>query len=259
MTAATADTWTLADIPDQAGRTILVTGTTRGRARPPHRARAGPPGRPGGPRGPHRGRLDETAATIRAEVPAAALEQLRRRPLRPGVGTPRGRGRRGVRPDRRAGQQRRRDGHARYQRTADGLDLQLATNHFGPFLLTGLLLPAAGRERGRDRGDGVLEHAPDRPVGAARRPDRAAAAGTGSGAPTAQSKLANLLFTYELDRRRCGEAGCRSRRWPRTPASPAPTSPPTASTAGPPAASPRSSTPRSRRCPSPPPRAPGRP
>ena len=28
-----------------------------------------------------------------------------------------------------------------YQRTADGLDLQMATNHFGPFLLTGLLLP----------------------------------------------------------------------------------------------------------------------
>ena len=37
-------------------------------------------------------------------------------------------------------QQRGRDG-APESRTADGLELQLATNHFGPFLLTGLLLP----------------------------------------------------------------------------------------------------------------------
>ena len=28
-----------------------------------------------------------------------------------------------------------------YHRTGDGLELQMATNHFGPFLLTGLLLP----------------------------------------------------------------------------------------------------------------------
>ena len=28
-----------------------------------------------------------------------------------------------------------------YSRTRDGLDLQMATNHWGPFLLTGLLLP----------------------------------------------------------------------------------------------------------------------
>ena len=28
-----------------------------------------------------------------------------------------------------------------YERTADGLELQMATNHFGPFALTGLLFP----------------------------------------------------------------------------------------------------------------------
>ena len=88
-----------------------------------------------------------------------------------------------------------------YQRTADGLELQMATNHFGPFLLTGLLLPQLVASEARGRGHGVLADAPDGPHGAARRPDRAGRAATSAGPSTAQTKLANLLFTYELDRR----------------------------------------------------------
>ena len=110
----------------------------------------------------------------------------------------------------------------------------MATNHFGPFLLTGLLLPQLVAS-----GDGrvvtvSLADAPDRPQRAARRPPR-----PGRALPAwqayCQTKLANLLFTFELDRRLRGP-GCRSRPWPRTRGSPAPTWWPTASSAGRPAA-----------------------
>ena len=250
------DAWSLADIPDQAGRTILVTGTTVG-GLGHHTALE--LARRGGRvvlAGRTEARLDETAATIRDEFPAAALEQL-------------------VVDLSDLGSVRRAAADAAaygpidvlvnnagvmgtaYQRTADGLELQMATNHFGPFLLTGLLLPQLVASeaatvvtvssnyhrmaRSAPLGDPTVQAGRYRKWGA-----------------YAQSKLSNLLFTYELDRRRAARRACRSRRWPRTPASPAPTWPPTASTAGRPAASPRSSTPRSRRCPSPPPRAPGR-
>lgn len=85
-------------------------------------------------------------------------------------------------------------------RTADGFELQLGTNHLGHFALTNLLLP---RIRGRvvtvssnghrmgsiDFGDLQWERRPYRPMVA-----------------YAQSKLANLLFTTELQRR-LDEAG----------------------------------------------------
>jgi NAD(P)-dependent dehydrogenase (short-subunit alcohol dehydrogenase family) len=81
------------------------------------------------------------------------------------------------------------------RRTADGFELQIGTNHLGPFALTNLLLPhvtervvtvSSGAHRmGRIRLDDLnWEHG---------RYHRWAAYG--------QSKLANLLFTLELQRR----------------------------------------------------------
>lgn len=80
-------------------------------------------------------------------------------------------------------------------RTADGFELQLGTNHLGHFALTNLLLP-------RVTGRVVTVSSSGHRVGAidfddlnwTRRPYRPMAA-------YAQSKLANLLFTAELHRR----------------------------------------------------------
>jgi NAD(P)-dependent dehydrogenase (short-subunit alcohol dehydrogenase family) len=89
-------------------------------------------------------------------------------------------------------------------RTADGFELQIGTNHLGPFLLTSLLLPAITdrvvtvssqlHRRGRiDLADLNWEH---------RRY-------SATGAYNA-SKLANVLFTVELQRR-LTEAGSQVR------------------------------------------------
>ena len=73
-----------------------------------------------------------------------------------------------------------------YHRTRDGLELQMATNHFGPFLLTGLLLPQLVASEDAPGGHGVLADAPDGPQGAARRPDAGSRAATPAGSPTAR-------------------------------------------------------------------------
>ena len=89
-------------------------------------------------------------------------------------------------------------------RTPDGFETQIATNHLGPFALTNLLLPqvtdrvvtiASGAHRmgGLDLDDLNWER---------RRYDRWRAYG--------QSKLANLLFTLELERR-LAKSGSRVR------------------------------------------------
>lgn len=81
------------------------------------------------------------------------------------------------------------------ERTADGHELQFGTNHLGHFLLTTLLLP----------------HVTDRVVTVASQAERMARLDLtdldwyrrtyNAGRAYADSKLANLLFTSELDRR----------------------------------------------------------
>lgn len=84
-------------------------------------------------------------------------------------------------------------------RTVDGFERQIATNHLGPFALTGLLLPALLRApQPRVVTVASLAHqlgriALDHPRLERRRYSRWRAYG--------QTKLANLLFTSELQRR----------------------------------------------------------
>ncbi len=102
--------------------------------------------------------------------------------------------------------------------TADGFELQFGTNHLGHFALTGLLL------------DRLLDVPGSRVVTVSSVGHRIRAAirfddlhwerSYSRVGAYGQSKLANLMFTYELQR---GSRGTAPRsRWPRTPASPTP-------------------------------------
>jgi NAD(P)-dependent dehydrogenase (short-subunit alcohol dehydrogenase family) len=193
------DAWELADIPDQAGHTAVVTGTTLGGLGHHTALELARRGARVVLAGRNRERLDETRATILGEVPAAELEQLEvdladlgsvRRAAE--AATAYGPVDLLVNNAGVMGTSRR--------LTPDGLDLQLGTNHFGPFLLTGLLLPQ------------LLASKDARVVTVSSNMHRVARSAP-LGDPTmhrgryrkwqvyGQSKLANLMFTYELDRR----------------------------------------------------------
>jgi NAD(P)-dependent dehydrogenase (short-subunit alcohol dehydrogenase family) len=194
-----ADAWSLSDMPDQAGRTVIVTGCTLGgighhtalelARRGAHVVLAGRSGT----------RLTDTERAIREQVRNAELDQLvvdladlgsvRKAAAQAGSFGP---------VDvliNNAGVMA-----PPYSRTVDGLETQLATNHFGPFLLTGLLLPqlvASNAARVVTVSSQMHRVARQAPLG-----DPHVKQGRYSKWQVyAETKLANLLFTFELDRR----------------------------------------------------------
>ena len=189
--------WTHADVPSQRGRTIVVTGANSGLGLEAAKTLAGA--------GAHvvlacrdPRRAEAAAASLRAAHPSAELEVL---PLDlASLASVRdfasAFGARHVRLDtliNNAGVMA-----IPRRTTADGFEMQLGTNHLGHFALTGLLLSrllaapsprvvtvsSTAHRAGWMRFDDLQGE---------RRYQRWLAYG--------QSKLANLLFTYELDRR----------------------------------------------------------
>jgi NAD(P)-dependent dehydrogenase (short-subunit alcohol dehydrogenase family) len=224
--------WRLTDLPDQTDRTTVVTGCTVGGlgfhvalelARRGGRVVLA---------GRSSDRLAAAEEAIRGEVPDAALD-----PLVVDVSD--------LTSVRLAGSEAARFGPLHclvnnagimatpYARTSDGFEQQLATNHLGPFLLTGLLLPQLVRS-----GDGRVVAVSSQMHRAARRAPlgerrdqarqpavhlraRASAAGGGPAGPGhgraprilrhppgRQRPVRALLRRWRLDRRR-GEPGDR--------------------------------------------------
>jgi len=84
------------------------------------------------------------------------------------------------------------------QKTADGFEMQLGTNHLGHFALTGLLLEALGRaSASRVVTVSSIEHKP----GHVHFDDLQLERGYAPRKAYQQSKMANAVFAIELDRR----------------------------------------------------------
>jgi NAD(P)-dependent dehydrogenase (short-subunit alcohol dehydrogenase family) len=187
--------WTEADIPDLSGRTAVVTGANAGLGLQTARVLAA--------RGAHvvlacrnLDKAGHAADRIAAESPGADTSVVRldlasQSSVRSAAEEIRARFPRVDLLINNAGVM-----DIPCQRTEDGFELTLATNHLGPFALTGLLLDglAAGARivtvSSVAHLDGVIDFSD---LQSERDYDRERA--------YSQSKLANLLFTYELDRR----------------------------------------------------------
>ena len=191
-------TWSLRNIPDQSGRTVVVTGPSTGGIgfhTALELARRGARVVLAG-RSPDK--LRAAADAIRAEVPGADLpevvvdladlESVRRGAAAVGALGPvdvlvNNAG--VMAPPLRLG--------------PDRIESQMATNHFGPFLLTGLLLPRlveAGDARVVTVSSLMHRVARSAPLHDPREPGRYT-----RWPVYGQTKLANLLFTFELERR----------------------------------------------------------
>ncbi|WP_245993823.1 oxidoreductase [Nocardioides immobilis] len=192
-------TWDVERMPDQTGRTIVVTGPTMGGLGHYTALELARRGARVVLAGRTPAKIDATVAAIREEVPDAELETLQ-------VDLA------SLDSVRHAGAAAARFGPIDvlvnnagvmappYSRTEDGLELQMATNHFGPFLFTGLLLPQLVAS-----GDGRVVSVSSLMHTTARRApldDPKNQSGRYFRWPVyGQTKLANLLFTSELDRR----------------------------------------------------------
>jgi NAD(P)-dependent dehydrogenase (short-subunit alcohol dehydrogenase family) len=189
--------WTAEQIPDQQGRTAIVTGANSGLGLIVARELAGA--------GAHviiasrdTGKAATALGLIRAAHPAANVEvgQLDLANL----------------GSVRAFAQHFLAGHDRLDllvnnagimaaprsRTADGFELQFGTNHLGHFALTGLLMPAFNQRVGTRV---VTVSSNNHKAGQMRLDDLQGEQHYSRWGAYAQSKLANLLFMLELDRR----------------------------------------------------------
>jgi NAD(P)-dependent dehydrogenase (short-subunit alcohol dehydrogenase family) len=189
--------WTVEKIPNLNGKTVIITGANSGlgyeTARALSRASA---------KVVFACRNETTSvaamARIRAEQPAAALTFL---PLDlSSLGSVRAFARRFA------------EGHERldlllnnagvmalpYRKTADGFEMQFGTNHLGHFALTGLLLPLLARAPSARV---VTVSSQAHRMGAINFDDLASERSYQRWLAYGQSKLANLLFAYELERR----------------------------------------------------------
>jgi NAD(P)-dependent dehydrogenase (short-subunit alcohol dehydrogenase family) len=189
--------WTLRDVPELMGRTIVVTGANSGLGREAARAFAG--------RGAQvvlacrsAERADTARASIVASHPQAKVEVM---PLDlASLASVRVFGAAfGARHDRldvlcnNAGVMAlpRRE-------TPDGFEMQIGTNHLGHFALTGLLLPILLRTPGSRV---VTQSSNMHRIGRIAFDDLQGSTRYGRWGAYGQSKLANLLFAYELQRR----------------------------------------------------------
>jgi len=191
--------WDIATMPDQTGRTIVVTGPTLGGLGHHTALELARRGARVILAGRNPAKVEETAAAIRADVPEAQLEALHvdlasLSSVRTAAAAAAQAGPIDVLVNN-AGVM-----GTKYARTADGLELQMATNHFGPFLLTGLLLPQLVQS-----GDGRVVTVSSLFHTFAGRPPlgdpREQRGRYNTWRVYGQSKLANLYFTAELDRR----------------------------------------------------------
>ena len=194
-----ATRWTAADVPDQSGRTAVVTGASSGlgletarvlaargatvvlACRDTEKARRAA------------GRIETEAG--RASVRVVRLDLACLAPVRQAAEEIRDTCPRLDLLINNAGVMA-----APYRRTEDGFELTLATNHLGPFALTGLLLDRLLDTPG-SRVVTVSSIGHRMGTGAMAFDDLQSERGYRPWPAYYQSKLANLLFTYELQSR----------------------------------------------------------